>query len=103
MSYVKVIKKLLRGKKVLLKGEWKDLKVNPSTEELCRTLEILPASPTKKKSLEEGLEKKVYSLTNWVSLNFNNLNNYFACKPGLFFYLSPVAFKRILKGVLDTH
>ena len=49
MSYGKVIKKLSRGKKVLLKGEWKDSKVNPSTEELFRTLEILPASPTKEK------------------------------------------------------
>lgn len=34
--------------------------------------------------------------------DYNNLNNYFVCKPGRFFYLSPVAFKReVLRKYLD--
>ena len=49
MAYGKVMKKLTRGKKVLIKGEWKPVKVNPSTEGIYRELEILPPLPEKEK------------------------------------------------------
>ena len=49
MTYGKVIKKLSRGKKVLVKGEWKPVRINPSTEDLYRELEVLPPLPEKEK------------------------------------------------------
>ena len=42
MTYGKVIKKLLRAKKVLVDGEWRPAKVNPSTEDLLRRLGVMP-------------------------------------------------------------
>ena len=49
MSYGKVIKRLARGKKVTIGGEWKMAKVNPSTEELYRELGLLGPLPEKEK------------------------------------------------------
>lgn len=51
MAYGKVIKKLVRAKKVLIDGEWRPAKVNPSTEALFRRLGVLPKldEPPKRK------------------------------------------------------
>ena len=49
MSYGKVIKRLARGKKAAIGGEWKMAKVNPSTEELYRKLGLLGPLPEKEK------------------------------------------------------